>query len=72
MINGVINSNALSSKMISTGKIAAVNKQVIPASTTRQKIRDNYWPTVEAGYVLYEPEIRSIRRVQVRNPRQIL
>ena len=67
MINAAIKLDANSN-----GKAAKAIKQVINIPGVPQEKHDSYWYTVEADYVLYEPEIHAAEHAKVPHRRRIL
>lgn len=71
MINATINST-LNKSVRSGGNVAKTSQKSASAPSAQVQKRENYLQTVEAGYMLHEPEIRGIRRMQANHERRIL
>lgn len=67
MINAAIKLDANSK-----GKVAKATKQVVNIPVLPQEKHDYYWHTVEADYVLCEPEIHAAEHAKVTHRRRIL
>ncbi|MFN8442509.1 MAG: hypothetical protein U0175_17170 [Caldilineaceae bacterium] len=67
MINASINADVRKN-----GTVAKIDRQALPVSAERSEHIQNYWHTVEADYVLFEPEIHEAKHEKVTHRRRIL
>ena len=67
MINASINADVRKN-----GTVAKVDRQALALPVERPEHTQNCWRTVEADYVLFEPEIHEVKHEKVTHRRRIL